>query len=203
MVGYNRRFSPLTKILKDKLDAVPMSMIYRINAGAIPGDSWIQDKEIGGGRIVGEVCHFIDYLTYINSSLPVSVYAAVMSNAQGHNDTLTISLKYQNGSIGCIQYFANGSKSLAKEYVEIYSHGTTMILKDFRALEIYGSKKPFRKKLLSQDKGQKNEVKDFINSILHGGPPIIPLEEIFSTTEATFKILESIKTGNAFKLELG
>ena len=201
MVGYNRRFSPLTKILKDRLDAVPISMIYRINASAIPGDSWIQDSQIGGGRIVGEVCHFVDYLTYMIGSLPVSVYAAAMSDAQGHDDTLTISLKYRNGSIGSIQYFANGSKSLAKEYVEIYSHGTTMLLKDFRELEIYGSKKSFRKKLLSQDKGQKNEVKAFINSILHSEPAIIPFKEIFSTTETTFKILESIKTGNEIKID--
>jgi predicted dehydrogenase len=181
--------------------AGPISMIYRINAGAIPADSWIQDREIGGGRIVGEVCHFVDYLTYMDGSLPVFVYATAMIDVQRLNDTLTISLKYQNGSIGSIQYFANGPKTLAKEYVAIYSHDTTVILRDFRELEIYGSKKPFKKKLLSQDKGQKNEIKAYINSTLHGGPPIIPLEEIFSTTEVTFKILESIKTGNTIKLD--
>jgi len=200
MVGYNRRFSPLTKILKDKIGTGTMSMIYRVNAGAIPADSWIQDKEIGGGRILGEVCHFVDYLTYINGALPVSVYAASMSDAQGHDDTLSISLKYENGSIGSIQYFANGPKSLAKEYVEIYGHATTAILKDFRELEIYGAKKPFRKKLLSQDKGQKNEVKSFIDSILHGGPSIIPFEEIINTTEVTFRVIESIRTGKSLSL---
>lgn len=143
---------------KEKITSGPMSMIYRINAGAIPGDSWIQDREIGGGRILGEVCHFVDYLTFINGSVPVSVYAAVISDAQVHNNTLTVSLQYENGSIGSIQYFANGSKSLAKEYVEIYSYGVTAILNDFRELKIYGKGRPYKKKLMSQDKGQKNVV---------------------------------------------
>lgn len=200
MVGYNRRFSPLARMLKDKIGTGTMSMIYRINAGTIPGDSWIQDKEIGGGRILGEVCHFVDYLTYINGSLPLLVHAVAMNDVQSNNDTLTISLKYENGSIGSIQYFANGSKSLAKEYIEIYSHGRTFILKDFRELEIYGTGKPFRKKLLSQDKGQKTEVKVFIDSILNGDPPIIPIEQIFNTTEVTFKIVESVRIGKSVKM---
>ena len=199
MVGYNRRFSLLTKIMKEKITIGPMSMIYRINAGAIPGDSWIQDKEIGGGRILGEVCHFVDYLTYINGSLPVSVFAAALDDANNYNDTLTVSLKYQNGSVGSIQYFANGSKSLAKEYVEIYSYGVTAILNDFRELKIYGKGRPYKKKLMSQDKGQKNEVRGFIDSILKGAAPIIPLNEIINTTDVTFKIIESIKTGKVVK----
>jgi len=193
VVGYNRRFAPLTKILKERMGSGPMSMMYRINAGAIPGDSWIQDMEIGGGRIIGEICHFVDYLTCINGSLPVSVYASAMNDAQGRNDTLTVSLKYENGSIGSIQYFANGPKSLFKEYIEIYAHGVTGIIKDFKELEIYGSKKPFKKKLMSQDKGQKEEVRSFIDSILKGAESIIPLEEIFNTSEVTFKIIESIR----------
>jgi len=201
MIGYNRRFSTLTQILKDKVGTGTMSMIYRINAGEIPSDSWIHDKEIGGGRILGEVCHFVDYLTYINGSFPISVYATAMRDSQGHNDTLLVSLRYENGSIGSIHYFANGSKSLHKEYVEIYSHGITAILNDFRELKIYGSSKPFKKRLISQNKGQKNEVRSFIYSILKGGSSLIPLEELFSTTEVTLKILKSIKTATPIKLE--
>jgi len=200
LVGYNRRFSPLTQVIKEKITTGPMSMIYRVNAGAIPADSWIQDKEIGGGRILGEVCHFVDYLTYINGSLPVSVYAASMCDAQGHDDTLSISLKYENGSIGSIQYFANGSKSFEKEYVEVYSHGVTAVLNDFRELKIYGKGRSYKKKLWSQDKGQKNEVRGFVDSILKGATPIIPLNEIINTTDVTFKIIESIKIGKAVKL---
>lgn len=199
MVGYNRRFSPLTQIIKEKIASGPMSMLYRVNAGNIPSDSWVQDMEIGGGRILGEVCHFVDYLTFINESLPVSVFATAMNDANNHNDTLTVSLKYQNGSVGSIQYFANGSKSLAKEYVEIYSHGVTAILNDFRELKIYGKGRPYKKKLMSQDKGQKNEVKSFLNCILKGGHPPISMEEIFSASEATFKVIESIKTGKVVK----
>jgi len=194
MVGYNRRFSPLTQVIKEKITIGPMSMIYRLNAGAITADSWVQDVEVGGGRILGEVCHFVDCLTFINGSLPVSVYATAMKDVQSFNDTVTISLKYENGSIGSIQYFANGSKSLPKEYVEIYSHGVTAIINDFRELKIYGKGRPYRKKLMSQDKGQKNEVRRFVDLILHGGPPLIPLEELFSSTEVTFKIIESLRT---------
>ena len=200
MVGYNRRFSPLTQIIKEKITTGPMSMIYRINAGAIPADSWIQDEEIGGGRIIGEVCHFIDYLTFINGSMPVSVYAAVMKDAQGLNDTVNVSLSFENGSIGTISYFANGSKFLPKEYVEIYSHAVTAILKDFRKLEIYGSGREFKKKILSQDKGQKEQVRSFVDSVLNGGPAPIVFEEIMNTTEVTLKVIESIRAGKAMKV---
>ena len=200
MVGYNRRFSPLTKIMKEKITTGPMSMIYRINAGAIPGDSWVQDMEVGGGRILGEVCHFVDYLTFTNGSLPVSVFAVSMGDANNHNDTLTVSLKYQNGSVGSIQYFANGSRSLPKEYIEVYSHGVTAVLNDFRKLKVYGKGRPYKKKLLRQDKGQKNEVRGFVDSILKGATPIIPLNEIINTTDVTFKIIESIKTGKVVKI---
>lgn len=200
MVGYNRRFSPLTEILKRKIGTGTVAMIYRINAGAISTDSWIQDKEIGGGRILGEVCHFVDYLTFISQSLPVSVYAVAMDDCQDHNDTLTVSLRYQNGSIGSIQYFANGSKSLKKEYVEIYRHGMIAIINDFKELNIHGVAKPFRKKLMIQDKGQKNEMSAFINSILTGESCPIPPEEIFNAAEVTFKIIESLRNGRVMEL---
>ncbi len=102
MVGYNRRFAELAKILKGRMGQGPMSMLYRVNAGKVPADSWIQDLEIGGGRIIGEVCHFVDFLTFINGSLPVSVYATAMKEPNNLNDVVTISLSYANGSIGNI-----------------------------------------------------------------------------------------------------
>ncbi len=120
-------------------------MIYRINAGHIPKESWIQDPEIGGGRILGEVCHFIDYLTFINGSLPVTVYASAMKDANNTNDSLNISVHYENGSIGTISYFANGSKMLPKEYVEIYAFGVTAIMNDYKELRIYGNKDVYKK----------------------------------------------------------
>ena len=200
MMGFNRRFSPLTRILREKLAFPPLSMIYRVNAGFIPADSWVQDREIGGGRIIGEVCHFADYLTFINGSLPISVYTAVMPDAQKTSDTLAITFKYGNGSVGSIHYFANGSKRLAKEYVEIYGHGVTAILHDFKKLVVYGHGRPFKKSLWTQDKGQKTEVKAFLDAVRQGGPAPIPITEIFSVTDVTFKILESLRTGQVIVL---
>lgn len=196
MVGYNRRFSPLSQIIKKKIAGSPVSMIYRINAGTVSADSWIQDVEIGGGRILGEVCHFVDYMTYISGSMPESVYAVAMDDSLSQNDTLIVSIKYENGSIGSIQYFANGSKSLPKEYIEIYCHGMTAVLKDFKELNIFGKGKSYRKKIMIQDKGQKNEVKTFINSILEGGASPIAPDEIFNTSLTTFRIIDSLRTGN-------
>ena len=155
MIGFNRRFSPLTMKIKNVLGSGQMSMIYRINAGAIPKDNWIQDMEVGGGRILGEACHFIDYLTYLNGSLPIKVSAQVLADSENLNDTVNILLQFENGSTGVVCYYANGSKSLAKEYVEVFASGTTAILNDFKELRIYGKGKPYKTKLINQSKGQK------------------------------------------------
>ena len=200
MVGYNRRFSPFAKIIKDKFGNGPMAMTYRVNAGAIPSDSWIQDSDFGGGRIVGEVCHFVDFLTYLNGSPPTSVFANVMSDPHHLNDTLTVSLAYGNGSIGTICYFANGDTSLPKERVEVYVQGCTAVIEDFKSLSIHAGGKKTIKKLLSQDKGQKNEVKAFLEVIRSGSGDTIPFNEIFSTSLVTFKIIESIRTGTCIKI---
>jgi predicted dehydrogenase len=193
MVGYNGRFAPLVQLLKEKVGDGPMSMLYRINAGHIPPDFWIQDIEFGGGRIIGEVCHFVDFLTFINGSLPVLVYAAAMNNPNNLNDVLNISLPYENGSIGTISYFADGDKSLPKERVEIYANGSTVVLDDFKTLAIHSHGKK-KKKILSQNKGQKTEVKQFIEAILNGTGEVIPFVEIYSASFVTFKIIESIRT---------
>ena len=107
MIGFNRRFSPFAETIKKKIGSGPMSMIYRINADSIPSDSWIQDMEIGGGRIIGEVCHFIDFLTFINGSIPIKVSATSLPDPSGLNDTVTISLTFKNGSTGGIAYYSN------------------------------------------------------------------------------------------------
>ncbi|NWF75468.1 MAG: Gfo/Idh/MocA family oxidoreductase [Nitrospirae bacterium] len=193
MLGFNRRFSPLTEMLKEKIGEGPMSMIYRINAGQIPAGSWIQDKAIGGGRIIGEVCHFVDYLTFLNGSLPESVFASALPDPQGLEDTITINIKFLNGSIGTISYFSNGSKSLSKEYIEVYRAGTAALLKDFKNLEIYGAKVS-KKSLISQDKGQKRMLSVFLDAVRQGKPSPINFEEIYTATLTTFKIIESIKT---------
>jgi polar amino acid transport system substrate-binding protein len=200
MVGYNRRFSPLAQMIKEAFGEGPMSMIYRVNAGAIPVDSWIQDTQFGGGRIIGEVCHFVDFLTFMNGSLPVSAYAAAMAHPNKLNDVLNISLTYENGSIGTISYFANGDKGLPKERVEIYANGCTAVLNDFKVLSIYAHGKKRVKKLLGQDKGQKTEVRRFIGAILDGTGEVIPFEEIYSASLVTFKIIESIRSRGYLKV---
>jgi predicted dehydrogenase len=194
MVGFNRRFAPLAKLLKHKLGDGPMSMIYRINAGAIPPDNWIQDPDIGGGRIIGEVCHFVDFMTFMCGSLPVRVFASSVPDPHNLNDVINISLEFQNGSIGTISYFANGAKNLAKEYIEIYGNGTTGILKDFKQLEIYGGRRTLRKKLFSQDKGQKQMISTFIDVIKNGCQSPISFEEIYSVTMTTLRTIESLQS---------
>jgi polar amino acid transport system substrate-binding protein len=170
-----------------------MSMIYRINAGEIPAESWIQDAEIGGGRIVGEVCHFIDFMIYMNGSRPKSVYACALPDPGNLQDTVNISLSFDNGSIGTISYFANGPKSLPKEYFEIYKGGLAARLMDFREVEILGAGKPVRKKLVSQDKGQKTMVSCVLTAIRNGGEYPIPLSDLLACTAATFGVLESLQ----------
>ncbi|MEY8847877.1 Gfo/Idh/MocA family oxidoreductase [Psychroserpens sp. XS_ASV72] len=197
MVGFNRRFSPLTTKLKKALGNNPMTMIYRINAGAIPKDNWIQDMEIGGGRVLGEVCHFIDYLTYLNGSLPTKISASALPDANQLNDTLNILIQFENGSSGVIGYYANGSKALTKEYVEVFSAGMSATLHDFKMLKIFGKGKPKKHKLLNQNKGQKEMVNAFLDGLLKEGQLAIPFEDIVAVTKASFKVLESIKSGGA------
>ncbi|TXE18858.1 zinc-binding dehydrogenase [Psychroserpens burtonensis] len=197
MVGFNRRFSPLTEKLKKAIGEHPMTMLYRINAGVIPGDNWIQDLEIGGGRVLGEVCHFIDYLTYLNGSLPTKVSATALPDAHQLNDTLNILIQFENGSSGVVAYYANGSKSMTKEYVEVFSAGLSATLNDFKELKIYGKGKPKKEKLFNQNKGQKEMVVAFVNGLLSDGKAPISFEEVVAVTKTSFKVLESIKRGGA------
>lgn len=191
MIGFNRRFSPFAQMIKKKVGSGKMSMIYRINAGAIPGDHWIQDPTVGGGRVVGEVCHFIDLMAYMCGSAPVKVSASALPDAAGLNDTLNIMVEFANGSTGVVAYYANGSKSLPKEYFEVYHAGTTGIIYDFRRAEVYGRKVEKIKKM-NQDKGQPEMMRQFFESLKDGKLPI-SMEEIFSVTKATFAALESIR----------
>lgn len=197
MIGFNRRFAPFSTVVKKKLGDGPMTIIYRVNAGSIPKDTWIQDMEIGGGRIHGEVCHFIDYLTFMNGSKPTRISANALPDPDSLNDTVNILIQFENGSSGVVSYYANGSKELPKEYIEIYSSGTTAIINDFKELKIYGKGKPFRKKFLNQDKGQKEMVEAFLNGLLKDGAAPIPFEETYAVTRSTFAVLESIKNGGA------
>lgn len=195
MVGFNRRFSPLTDKLKMAVGNNPMTMFYRINAGSIPADNWIQDLEIGGGRVLGEVCHFIDYLTYLNGSLPTKVSATALPDANQLNDTLNILIQFENGSSGVVAYYANGSKSMTKEYIEVFSAGMSATLNDFKELQIFGKGKPKKKKFFNQNKGQKEMVSAFVNGLLNDGKAPISFEEIVAVTKTSFKVIDSVKRG--------
>ncbi len=191
MIGFNRRFSPFAKILKKKMGVGKMSMVYRVNAGAIPADSWIQDMQVGGGRIIGEACHFIDFMTFMCGSFPCKVSAMALSDAQKLNDTVNILVEFENGSTGVVAYYANGSKLLEKEYFEVYSTGMTGIIRDFKRCEIYG-KKLEKHTLSAQDKGQKDMMSEFFKSLKEGCMPI-SMDEIFAVTKSTFAVLKSLQ----------
>lgn len=200
MVGFNRRFSRLTQFIRQHVSAGPMSMIYRVNAGGIPPASWIQDREAGGGRIIGEVCHFVDFLTFVNGSLPDKVQAFAMPDPAGHQDTVSINVLFRNGSIGTISYFANGPKHLPKEYVEIYQAGTTAVLSDFKQVEVFSSGKRSKKKLMFQDKGQGAMVKAFLGAVKTGSTAPISFEEISAVTRATFRAVDSLSSGTVLSV---
>ena len=199
MVGFNRRFSPhIQKIKKLFADSQPKAINYRINAGAIPSENWIQDKEIGGGRIIGEVCHFVDLTMYIAGSLPKSLTAYALNDSQGLLDTLNVSLNFKDGSIANVSYFANGSKKLKKEYLEVFSCGLTAIVDDFKKLHLY-SKSHTSSKLLNQDKGHKKEVGLFVESIQKGTKTPIPFNEVYWSTKMAFDIIKSISNKEMIK----
>jgi predicted dehydrogenase/threonine dehydrogenase-like Zn-dependent dehydrogenase len=193
MVGYNRRFSPFIIKILDLLGHETIKAInFRINVGKIAADHWTQDKEIGGGRIIGEVCHFVDLAMFIAGSKPVSLSAVAMNDALSLNDTLCVSVKYANGSIANISYFANGSKELSKEHLEIFSNGVTAVIEDFKQLSIYGKKK--KKSNLIQNKGHAEEIKQFLEAVKNGTPTPIPFGEIYLSSKMSFDIIKSIKT---------
>jgi polar amino acid transport system substrate-binding protein len=200
MVGFNRRFSPhMLKVKSLFLPQQPKAMNFRINAGTLPKDHWAHDPEIGGGRIIGEVCHFIDLALYIAGSNITSVYANALKEPGSLNDTLVINLAFENGSIANISYFSNGSKQVPKEYFEIFCNGHTVIIHDFKTMEIYG-KSFSRMKLRTQDKGHKKELSLFFDSIRNGKQSPIPFDDIYHSTAVTFSIIESLHTNRGISI---
>ncbi len=193
MIGFNRRFSPHAQEVKKRLGSGKMTMLFRANAGSIPGDSWIQDMKVGGGRIIGEACHFIDFMAFICGSKPVKVMASVLPDNQNLNDTMNIIVEFENGSSGVVAYYANGSKALSKEYFEVFSAGASATIDDFTETRIY-TKGVSKFRTRTQDKGQKNMLNVFFKEIRNGKTPI-PMDEIFSVTLATFAALKSVQEG--------
>lgn len=202
-VGFNRRFSPFIQDIKQKLGAInlPINVVATINAGEISVNHWTQNITIGGGRIVGEACHFIDLITYLSGSLVKSVVINSMGeNSQENTDNATILLKYYNGSAGVINYFANGNKGYSKERIEVYSQGKTMVIDNFRKSEYYGLKSSGISR--SQDKGHHEQFRLFLETLKNGGEAIIPFEEIINTSRASICAIESLQLGTWVNIPL-
>src|SRR5438094_6918099 len=200
MAGFNRRFAPMVREMKLFVENIdePLAMHYRINAGALPPDHWINDPEQGGGRILSEVCHFIDLLSFLAYTPPIEVH----TRALAANDQAILSLKFANGSQGTISYLANGDRSFSKERLEIFGGGAVAVLEDFHRLELLrnGRKQVIRSRW-RQDKGHRGEWAAFTQSVRQQGLPAIPVDELICTTLATLRMQESVATGKRLAVD--
>jgi predicted dehydrogenase len=200
MVGYNRRFAPFSLRLKDFLSdrSEPMVIHYRVNAGSIPLNHWVHDPLIGGGRLIGEGCHFIDYLSFLTGNLPIKVKAyALPDNGRYHQDNFTLNLTYPDGSIGTVTYLANGDKSFPKERVEVFCGGKVAVLDDYRSLELTHSGRTEKMNArLRQDKGHRRAWEAFVDAVITGNQPPIPYDQIFGVSTAAFAAVRSLITSN-------
>ncbi len=193
MLGFNRRFSTLTlKMIQLITREQKKSINIRINAGAVPPDHWVHDPEIGGGRIIGEVCHFIDLAGFIAGSRAKNIHAFALSTNSAKNDTVTINIEYQNGSIASICYFSNGNSNIPKERVEVFSNSTVILINDFRSMNIYTQMGCKKIKLRTQDKGHSRQFSLICDTLSKGGTFPIPFNEIYHSSLVTLETLRSI-----------
>jgi predicted dehydrogenase/threonine dehydrogenase-like Zn-dependent dehydrogenase len=205
MVGFNRRFSPLAQRARDCFARreTPLSILYRVNAGRIAKEHWTQHAEEGGGRIVGEVCHFIDLMQYLTTAPPVFVFAESVSARSSKivdADSIFITLRFADGSNGSIAYLSEGDKGLAKERVEIFGAGRVFVLDDFRRATLYNDGREEQVTLKAQDKGQQEQVHQVCASVLGGGAVPISIDELTATTRATFRVLDSLRERRPFEV---
>ena len=205
MVGFNRRFAPMAAQLKQFLSEVhePLAIHYRVNAGFIASDHWVNDPELGGGRILGEVCHFVDFLCFVAGSCPVEVQAQSVGNAGQYSmDNIVAQLRFANGTLGTITYVASGDKSGSKERLEVFGGASVAILEDFRQLELVrnGRKRTERAHVV-QDKGHRAEMHAFVDALLGETEPPIPFEEIVGSTLATLRLHNACQTGQTLAVD--
>lgn len=198
MVGFNRRFSPQVQKMKTLLDTVkePKSFIMTMNAGAIPADHWTQDNAVGGGRIIGEACHFIDLMRFLAGSKIVSIQARRMGETdavQVLEDKASITLGFEDGSFGTIFYLTNGASSFPKERVEVFTAGRVLQLDNFRKLKAFGWPGFNKINLWRQDKGQDACAAVFVDSIRDGKEAPIPADEIFEVARVTIQVAEILR----------
>jgi predicted dehydrogenase/threonine dehydrogenase-like Zn-dependent dehydrogenase len=201
-VGFNRRFSPFITDAKQQIgfSNTPINIIATMNAGFIPANSWVHDKQIGGGRIIGEACHLIDLISYLCGSMVERVVMNAMGPDPADNtDNASILLQYKNGSTGVINYFANGSKSYSKERFEVYSQNRTIVIDNFRKSVYYGFKSSGKSG--GQDKGHEVQFRQWLQCLKQGGDATIPFESVLNTSKAAIAAVASMQEGRWITIE--
>jgi polar amino acid transport system substrate-binding protein len=205
MVGFNRRFSPLaTRTREFFRESGPLVITYRVNAGPLPPESWIHGEE-GGGRILGEVCHFLDFLQFLTAAEPIEVYAVPSTGPMGGGgasrpETVVVLTRWSDGSTGTVEYLASGDRGLAKERIEVHGGGRSVILDDFRGLERWSDGRRQRQRFFQQRKGFEEEIAAFLTALRTGAPFPISWPSLAQTTRATLAIEESIRKGQPIRL---
>jgi predicted dehydrogenase/threonine dehydrogenase-like Zn-dependent dehydrogenase len=202
MVGLNRRFAPMATRLKEFVSETngPMTMHYRVNAGSISPDHWVNDPEQGGGRLVGEACHFIDLLSFLIDSPPLKVETRAVGNI---NQSLVITVQFANGSHGTISYLVDGDRSFSKERLEIFGGGGSAVLEDFRLLEmVRGGRRTILRSRFRHDKGHRAEWQAFAQAIQNGSESPIPFDAIVSSTLATFRAVDARCSGKSMIVDI-
>ncbi len=205
-VGFNRRFSPFagdcTKLFKDRVG--PLSMLYRVNVGRLPSGHWVYDSTQGHGRVIGEICHFVDLMGFLSSSLPVEVQAWPVDYLDANpEDNIHVHIRFADGSRGEILYLSSGSSGVSKERIEVFGQGQTAICEDFRTSHFYRGNQHRRKWSFFQEKGHREELRAFVAAVKHGGESPIPFGSLYTSTLATFRIRESLQCGRALPVHVG
>ena len=206
MVGFNRRFSPHARKIRELLSTCsePACMVMTVNAGKIPTDHWVHDPTVGGGRVIGEGCHWIDLMSFLVCSRVSSVQAASIGSDTGivtRGDHISVSLVFANGSLGTLHYFANGHRAFPKERLDVFCQGRSLHLENFRKLSGHGWANFRKRNLFRQDKGHRAEIAEFVAAVRHGSPPLIPFAQLYNTTAASFMAMKSEKTGQREQVE--
>jgi predicted dehydrogenase len=198
MVGFNRRYAPHVVKMRKLLNShrSPKSIIMTVNAGAIPGEHWVQDSLIGGGRIIGEGCHFIDLMRHLVGHKITNFQATMMGNVPGievREDKASITLAFEDGSFGTIHYLANGGSVFPKERIEVFCDNAVLQMDNYRVLTGYGWPGFKKMKLFKQDKGQKACAKAFIDSIRNGVEAPIPYEEVMESSRVSIEVVNALR----------
>jgi predicted dehydrogenase/threonine dehydrogenase-like Zn-dependent dehydrogenase len=201
MVGFNRRFSPHVRKIKSLVGDAPMNIVATMNAGNIPPDVWVHDMLVGGGRIIGEACHYLDLIVFLSGSMIKSVCMNALGlNSEDNTDNASILVKMENGSSGVINYFSNGAKSYAKERLEVFSQEKVLIMDNFIKTSGYGFK-DFSKLKTNLNKGHKAQFGQIVERIKQGSVELIPYEELINVTKASFAAIQSLKEGSWQKID--